>query len=172
MTVYSDYQVYGPYTRKDGRKHVVLIKHNNGSIVERKTVSYPKYLVEIQLNRYLTTDETVDHIDGNFENNDLPNLRVVPRSLHALSHTSSREVVTKKCFICGTFFVSNNSNRVTCGSKSCAGACAHILGHNKGYNRIYEFNILTSNRSLLEEISTVEDANSGNLLVGNPEQGN
>lgn len=37
-------KVYGPYTRDDGRKHVII--NNNGI---HTTISYPKYLNYIQL---------------------------------------------------------------------------------------------------------------------------
>ena len=69
MAAHEDYKCYGPYTRKDERQHAILIKHDaTGSIVERLTISYPKYLVEVYLNRQLESNETVDHIDGNFPN--------------------------------------------------------------------------------------------------------
>ena len=79
MNVYIDCKIYGPYVRKDGRKHVCIV-FNDGS---RKTVSYPKYLIEKHLNRYLIGDETVDHIDRDFTNDDISNLRVIDRIQHA-----------------------------------------------------------------------------------------
>ena len=171
MTVYQDYIVYGPYTRKsDGRQHVVLTLHdNNGKIIERKTISYPKYLVEKHLNRYLQYNETVDHIDEDFTNNDLSNLRVVSRSEHCKSHTTEREIVYKRCFICGKEFKTNCADRITCGSKSCAGKCAHLNGYNKGNSVERMKNTYKNNRSLIEEIQSVEGANSANLLIGNAE---
>jgi len=173
MAVYEEYQVYGPYKRKDGRMHIVLTHHiSKGQIDKRKTVSYPKYIVENYLGRYLTEDETVDHIDGNFSNNELSNLRVVPRSIHCKSHTSSRVKTSKVCVICGKEFITDNINRLTCGNKSCNGKCAHINGFDKGHNfNTGKTNKLISNRSLVEEIQSVEGANSGKPLVGNPEQG-
>ena len=41
---------------------------------KRITLSYPKYLIEVHLDRYLEKEETVDHIDGNFLNNVISNL--------------------------------------------------------------------------------------------------
>ena len=42
MIPYENLKVFGPYVRKDGRKHVVLQDPNTKKL---KTVSYPKYLV-------------------------------------------------------------------------------------------------------------------------------
>ena len=68
-------KIYGPYTRKDGRQHVIL--YQNG---KRKTVSYPKFLLEQKLERALVDNETCDHIDGDHTNNSLDNLQVLSRS--------------------------------------------------------------------------------------------
>lgn len=172
MTVYEEYKVYGPYLRSDGRQHVILIKHDtNNKIIGRKTISYPKYIVEKYLNRYLTPEETVDHIDGNFSSNQLNNLRVVPRKEHCKSHAKKKVTITKKCPVCNTIFSTNNAKRKTCGSKHCAGKCAHLNGHNQDNSIRTEENKYFSNRSLLGEIHAVDTANSGKPLVGNPEQG-
>lgn len=171
MLVYEGYSVYGPYKRKDGRLHVVLTHHNSlGSIDKQKTISYPKYLVETYLNRYLNPDETIDHIDGDLSNNELSNLRIVPRSLHCKSHSPCREELIKHCVICGKVFTTTKGTRITCGSASCRGKCAHVNGYNKGCSFKKDINHLISRRSLVEEIQSVEDANSGKPLVGNPEQ--
>ena len=76
---YSEAEVYGPYKRKDGRMHVIAIFPDG----TRKTTSYPKYLMEIYLGRYLGEDEEIDHIDRDFTNNSIKNLQVVSRSEHA-----------------------------------------------------------------------------------------
>lgn len=171
MLVYSDYKCYGPYTRQDGRQHVILIHHDNtGAIDKRITCSYPKYLVETYIGRTLEPFETIDHIDGNFSNNELSNLRIVPRSLHCKSHTKVKNIVEKHCNIFGKQFYTDDNSRVTCGSKKCRGECAHILGYNKGNNFYRKKNEYTSLRSLVQEIVSVEDANSGKSLVDNPEQ--
>jgi hypothetical protein len=56
--------------------------------------------MEKHLGRYLTEDETVDHIDGNFLNNDQSNLRVLGRSVHAsidAKRLVSQEFVCPEC---------------------------------------------------------------------------
>ena len=67
-------KVYGPYLRQDGRKHVILINPETG---ERKTQSYPRYLMEAHLGRELLPDEEVDHIDNDYSNNSLDNLQLL-----------------------------------------------------------------------------------------------
>lgn len=125
--VYSDYKVYGPYNRNDGRLHVCLVAKNGQS---RKTVSYPKFLLEVHLGRLLTADETVDHIDGDFRNNAITNLQILPRAKHASLDAKRRVVPEVACPVCGdTFLPSRNQtrrrNRDTAGpfcSKRCTGA--------------------------------------------------
>ncbi len=93
-------KVYGPYLRKDGRQHVVLIDGER-----RRTVSYPKWLMEQHLGRELDPDtETVDHIDDDFTNNSLDNLRILTRKKHA-SEDSIRVVHPSfTCPWCDTIF--------------------------------------------------------------------
>lgn len=47
--IYCGYKVYGPYKWKDGRWRVILKNLKQ----KQKTVSYPKYIVELHLGRYL-----------------------------------------------------------------------------------------------------------------------
>lgn len=82
MKPYEDCTVFGPYERKDGRSHVV-IEDAEGN---RKVVSYPRYLVEVELGKYLNPEDDVHHIDENFRNNALSNLRVWNKSDHLKSH--------------------------------------------------------------------------------------
>ena len=121
-------KVYGPYTRKDGRQHVILYEY--GKI--QKTVSYGKYLLEQHLGRKLLPDETCDHIDGDFTNNDLSNLQVLTRRENILKYFKEHpaEIGHYVCPLCGTHFtkevheVRANRKQGKVGpfcSKSCAG---------------------------------------------------
>jgi len=94
-------KTYGPYYRQDGRQIVVVIDENG----IRRTVSYPKYLVEQSLGRRLDPDlETIDHVDGDINNNDLLNLNIVPRNEHSALDTRRVKNLQFNCAECGTEF--------------------------------------------------------------------
>lgn len=135
--MYTDCKIYGPYLRKDGRQHIIAIYPDK----TRKTISYPKYLMEIHLNRYLTEDETVDHIDRDFTNNQISNLKVLPRREHISLDVKRYEAQSFTCPTCSkTFELSGrklhdaiqNRKRGKFGpfcSRSCAGKYATSIQH-------------------------------------------
>lgn len=90
-------KVYGPYTRRDGRKHVIVM-FTNGT---RDTVSYPKYLMEQHLGRKLEDWETVDHINDDFTDDRLENLQILSRLDNYLKSVKPAEMVTFTCPQCG-----------------------------------------------------------------------
>lgn len=127
--MYEEYKVYGPYKRKDGRQHVVLVKYVEG-IKKSLTVSYPKYIMELHLNCYLLDDETVDHDDGDFTNNEISNLKIMSRAGNASKGAVRVEVHAANCKWCGVTFKPSRQQRDTrseckagpfC-SKSCSGS--------------------------------------------------
>ena len=132
MGIYDNCKLYGPYKASDNRLRVVLIYPDK----TRKTISYPKYLMEVHLNRYFSEDETVDHIDGNPLNNDISNLQVLPRSKHCSLDVIRNKDINVICSYCGKEFIIpgskvNNRNRrdrshsgYFC-SKSCSGKYRH-----------------------------------------------
>ena len=70
---YSDY-----YTRayihadKTGRNMLLLVGPD-----KRLTTAYARYLMAVKLGRFLTKDETVDHIDNNHSNDSIDNLQIL-----------------------------------------------------------------------------------------------
>lgn len=82
LALYPFYdKINGPYSRKDGRKHIVL---NNSTLPNKhvgklKTLSWPKALLEVKLGRLLLDNETADHIDENLANDDVDNLQPLAR---------------------------------------------------------------------------------------------
>ncbi len=176
MKPYSQVKkVYGPYTSgKDGRLRIVCYYANG----QKKTVSYPKYLVETYLGRYLNESETVDHIDCDFTNNNLTNLRILPRQLHARIDNYSFVWTDVNCPVCKKRFkptkqqVTDQRNGCLKGpfcSRSCAGRGSHKNYMGKNFVRISVRKVYT--KSLGEEIFQGIDANSVKPVVnGNAER--
>jgi len=92
-------KIYGPYTRADGRKHIIKYDPSTGS---RKTVSYPKHLMEKYLGRALLPTETVDHIDDNFYNDDINNLQVISRGANV-----AKACITGDWYVCNAYDCTN-----------------------------------------------------------------
>ena len=94
-------KIRGPYeSSKDHRLRCTLV-FNDKTI---KNMSYPKYLMEVHLDRYLTENETVDHIDGNPLNNTISNLRVLDRQEHCTNDVIRNKDVKVTCTYCGKEF--------------------------------------------------------------------
>src|ERR1700743_801266 len=93
-------KIYGPYLRPDGRKHVIIW---NPVIDKRKTVSYPKYLLQYVHNLEFNKNDTADHIDENFKNDEINNLQVLPRTENILkSARQEHRKAKKQTFVCST----------------------------------------------------------------------
>jgi hypothetical protein len=92
-SLYLNCKIYGPYFRKDGRRHVCIVYPNG----YKTSISYPKFILEQKLGRRLSDNETVHHIDGNFLNDSEENLQILPRVVHVKLDTRR---LNKKEFYC------------------------------------------------------------------------
>ncbi len=86
------------YHGKDGRLRVYVYE-------TKKTISYPKYLMEKELGRALLPGEDVHHKDGNPLNNDISNLVVKSHSEHTADHMRKYHDTTAVCCWCGKEFL-------------------------------------------------------------------
>ncbi len=125
-------KIYGPYLRKDGRQHLVIVEDG-----KKTTISYPKWLMENHLGRKLEAWETIDHLDENPLNNAISNLEVVSRSENASRYKKNHpaEYLTLVCKHCGKEFTKRKKEEIYdravrkkdgpfC-SKSCVGKVHH-----------------------------------------------
>lgn len=131
-------KVYGPYKRKDGRQHIVKVV--NGV---KTTQSYPRYIMEQHLGRELLPEETVDHIDEDFTNDDISNLRLISREEN--SKRSSWTYDKKdhaECVYCGTLFILSRNQRTQrskkIGGPFCSRSCCGKYGAAIQNNRTRE----------------------------------
>ena len=139
LKLYPSYtSVLGPYKRKDGREHIVLNNNNlkKGDKNKLKTISYPKAIMEVHLNRKLLENETVDHIDRNPLNNNLDNLQVLDRNLHSKIDVIRVKYEMVECYWCGEKFypttdqVNSEANGFFC-SKYCTGKYGAAIQNGK-----------------------------------------
>lgn len=125
-------KIYGPYIRKDGRKHICIV-HDNG---RKQTKSYPRYLMEQHLGRELLPKEHVDHINNDPYDNRIENLQILTQQANNKKAAALRPRKTHKfvCPCCGKEsekflnFVQNNLKRGKQGpfcSRSCAGKATY-----------------------------------------------
>lgn len=134
LDLYPNYtSVLGPYKRKDGRKHIVLNNSNasKGTRGKTKTISYPKALSEVKLGKRLEKNETVDHHDRNFLNDDNNNLKIKDRAVHASEDAIRLHVEPICCPVCDTKFIPNknqikNHHRQSSGPY-CSSQCLKIF---------------------------------------------
>ena len=90
-------------SKKDKRKRVDLFNSNEN----RTTISYARYIISTSLGRYLSSDEEVDHIDGDKTNDDLENLQILTKQMHlekTLKDRPKRKIETLICANCGIVF--------------------------------------------------------------------
>jgi hypothetical protein len=133
MAYGDNFKIFGPYRRKDGRQIVIVVERNG----KRRTISYPKWVMELHLGRRLDPDlETVDHWDSNHENNDISNLRLVPRDQHSADDTRRVKHVKLTCAWCDQDFerspriVRDKAKKKKAGpfcSRKCAGKYSRML---------------------------------------------
>jgi len=127
-------KIFGPYRRKSDGRQIVIVVEKGG---KRRTVSYPKWLMEMHLGKKLDPNtQTVDHIDSNFDNNNIDNLRIMPRNEHSAEDTRRVKNHKFECAWCDKEFersprlIRDKSKKNKAGpfcSRSCAGKYSRML---------------------------------------------
>lgn len=91
-------KVYGPYERKDGRRHVVIV---DGSTT--RTVSNARYVLA-SAGYKISPEDDVHHVDGDYTNDSIDNLRIVPKRQHLQEHNTIYHPTEFTCPVCGAVF--------------------------------------------------------------------
>lgn len=118
-------------TNKENRKTVILVNNKN----DRSSTQYARYLMAVELGRFLTEHETVDHIDNDKTNDSLDNLQILSRSENNIKQFKKPDAILT-CPVCKNTFTRTQSqlrgkkeraalNLIAC-SRSCGGKLSHI----------------------------------------------
>lgn len=118
-------------TNKEKRKTVILVNDKN----DRTSTQYARYLISVKLGRFLTEDETVDHIDNDKTNDNIDNLQILTRAENNYKEFKKPDVELI-CPICKTIFYRSltwlrgkkdraKTNMIAC-SRGCGGKLSHI----------------------------------------------
>lgn len=91
------WKIYGPYQRDDLRRHIIAYDGQT-----RKTISYPKFIMECKLNRLLENNEEVHHKNEIEFDDRLDNYEVINGTTHRNMHISEPEVFL--CPVCKVIF--------------------------------------------------------------------
>lgn len=101
-------KIYGPYTKKGGRRSTVSILKGDGS---RTTMDYARYQLSVKLGRKLGRREWADHIDNNPQNNDPSNLQVLSPSENRTKDAPAAGLIELICPHCGKVFTRRRNQR-------------------------------------------------------------
>ena len=119
-------------TNSENRKTVILYNGINGNNQKRSSTQYARYKLSVSLSRYLTKDETVDHIDNDKTNNDLSNLQILSIGDN-VRKSHKKPLFVTNCFICGkSFNVKRNltiEQKLKCKNNELC--CSRECGHKK-----------------------------------------
>lgn len=135
LALYPDYHsVLGPYVmlQNDGRWLVVL--YGGPPKTVKRSLSWPKAVMEVRLGRHLTTNELVDHIDDDPTNNDPDNFQILTVAENTKKGRVARGIEEKIdkffCPECGCEFerlrrrVRHNQNSQQKAGPFCGKSCA------------------------------------------------
>lgn len=140
----QDWEIGYLVTNKENRKTIILYNGINGNNQKRSSTQYARYKLAVNLGRYLTKDETVDHMDNDKTNDDISNLQILSRRDN-ICKSQKKPPLIATCFICcKSFNVRRNltiekrlkyENNELCCSRECGRRKASISLKNK-YNRL------------------------------------
>ena len=124
--VYNDCKISKVYKDNKSGRNFVVIYFPNGT---KKSTAYARFLVEKNINRILDKHETVDHIDRNFNNDNISNLQILEFKKHVSLDNKRIKNTSVICLWCKKEFVIQgnkirNRNRRKSGpfcSRKCSG---------------------------------------------------
>lgn len=129
-----------PYNKRWKSGYIVINKENRRTLIlvnnekDRTSTQYARYLLAVKLKRFLTEDETVDHIDEDKTNDSIDNLQILSRKENSIKSCKKPDVKLV-CPVCEIVFyrsltqISGKKDRAKSNMIACSRSCGGKLGH-------------------------------------------
>jgi hypothetical protein len=129
LQLYPEFKnVYGPYIRGQDKRKIVILYDGE----KRSARQYAKVLLETKIGRRLVDNETVDHKDEDFSNDDPGNLQILTRSQNISKGVVRVVRQTVKCINCEKEFLASydqiNTRIKTKAGPFCSRHCSGVYG--------------------------------------------
>lgn len=141
--IYENVVLKGPYKSPQGRELLYYITKTKRKTNKWNLISYPKFIAELHLNRFLKNNETVDHINNDFLDNSLSNLRIMLRRDHSKEDSKILIPVKFNCLYCekeiwqSSGKLSRLASRIENGQRGpfCSRSCSGKYDHSSIFNK-------------------------------------
>lgn len=139
---YPDYRVYGPYGSNDGRKRLTFREVDEGGMIRKAgsksfSMAWSRALMIAKLDRLLSEDEEVDHINEDHTDDSVDNLQVLSYEEH--KQKSGRENGARQnrrtlevCPVCEKEFMCRGDSKRKALSLNRQPCCSRVCGSKYG----------------------------------------
>lgn len=125
-----------PYSERWRRGYIVVNPERRQTVIlyntdkDRSSVSYARYLMAVNLGRFLEPDEHVDHIDNYKTNDSINNLQILTQTENTRKSAKGRTFLKFICPVCKRAFEleSRQSHRV---NPACSRKCGRMKSNNR-----------------------------------------
>ena len=112
-------------TNKEPRR-VATLRSKDGKMT---SMSYAKYLYTSYWECDIPKGEQIDHINGNKMDDRIENLQKISQEYNSIKDKKCREMIMRKCPVCGVEFLFPSRNLSTHPNPCCSRRCGGIKSH-------------------------------------------
>lgn len=122
---------------KEPRRLVLLVSKDN----KKTTLSYARYVMSVNLKRFLNRDEHVDHIDNDKLNDNITNLQILSPKENNIKKNKNLGIfkandITLICPVCEESFTRPSRNIKHKMSKGKTPTCSRVCGGKHSHKKI------------------------------------
>ena len=107
-------------------RRVCTLRRSDGTMT---SMSYAKYLYTSHYQCDINSKDTVDHINGDKTDDRIENLQVISKRYNVQKDHKRKEMIVRKCPVCGVEFLFNKSDIKFKPNPCCSRRCGGIKSH-------------------------------------------